>query len=120
MTANIPEGVDMRRCDPTFQPYEAYLPTVPNPLDVESPKTENEAAEKVATYLYQASGDPGTAKLQWHAAQIQIHPWSIRQDVFDRLVGELPVEFPWFDHELAYEVWLSDVAFSIEKKEDAS
>ena len=120
MTANIPEGVDMRRCDPTFQPYEAYLPTVPNPLDVESPKTENEAAERVCTYLYQAKGDPGTSDLQWYAAQVAIHPWSIQQDAFDRLVGELPVEFPHFDHELAAEVWLSDVTFSIEKKEDAS
>ena len=120
MTANIPEGVDMRRCDPTFQPYEAYLPTVPNPLDVESPKTENEAAERVCTYLYQAKGDPGTSDLQWYAAQVAIHPWSIQQDAFDRLVDELPDGFPHFDHELAYETWFSDVTFSIEKKEDAS
>ena len=120
MTANIPEGVDMRRCDPDYQTYEGYLPTVPNPLDVKDPAGEVEAAERVSTYLYQAKGDVGTADLQWHECSVQIHPWSIRQDVFDRLVGELPVEFPWFDHELAYEVWLSDVAFSIEKKEDES
>lgn len=120
MTANIPEGVDMRRCDPTFQPYEAYLPTVPDPLDVESPKTEDEAAEKVATYLYQASGDPATAHLQWYAAQVAIHPWSIQQDTFNRLVEELPDGFPWFDHELAYETWFSDVAFSLDRKEEAS
>lgn len=118
MSTYYPEGVDMRRCDPTFQPYEAYLPTVPNPLDVESPKTENEAAERVCTYLYQAKGDPGTADMQWHECSVQIHPWSIRQDVFDRLVGELPVEFPHFDHELAYETWFSDVAFTLDKKED--
>jgi len=120
MSLYTPEGVDMRRADPDYQTYEAYLPTVPNPLDVESPKTVDEAAEKVCTYLYQAAGDPGTGDLQWHAAQIAIHPWSIQQDTFERLVEELPVEFPWFDHELAYEVWLSDVTFSIEKKEDAS
>ena len=102
MTANIPEGVDMRRCDPTFQPYEAYLPTVPNPLDVESPKTEDEAAEKVATYLYQASGDPGTANLQWHECSVQIHPWSIQQDAFDRLVDSLNDGFPYFDLSLIH------------------
>ena len=51
---------------------------------------------------------------------MQIHPWSIRQDVFDRLVGELPVEFPHFDNELAYEVWFSEVVFSIQRKEDQS
>ena len=120
MTANIPEGVDMRRCDPTFQPYEAYLPTVPDPLDVKDPDTETEAAERVATYLYRAKGDPDTAHLQWHECSVQIHPWSIKQDTFERLVDELPVEFPYFDHELAYEVWLSDVTFSLDKKEDAS
>ena len=38
MSTYYPEGVDMRQADPTFQPYEAYLPTVPDPLDVESPK----------------------------------------------------------------------------------
>lgn len=118
MSTYFPEGLDMRRAESDM--YEAYLPTVPNPLDVESPTTEDEAAEKVATYLYQASGDPGTAKLQWYAAQVAIHPWSIRQDVFDRLVDELPEGFPHFEHELAAEVWLSDVAFSLDKKEDAS
>lgn len=120
MTAYIPEGVDMRRADPDYQTYEAYLPTVPDPLDVKDPDTETEAAERVATYLYRAKGDPDTAHLQWHECSVQIHPWSIRQDAFDRLVGELPVEFPHFDNELAYEVWLSDVTFSIEKKEDGS
>ena len=40
MTANIPEGVDMRRADPDYQTYEGYLPTVPNPLDVKDPATE--------------------------------------------------------------------------------
>lgn len=114
----IPDGVDMSRVE--HDEYEAYLPTVPNPLDVESPKTEDEAAEKVATYLYQASGDPGTAKLQWHAVQVAIHPWSIQQDAFERLTEELPEGFPWFEHELAYEVWFSDVAFSLDKKEEAS
>ena len=39
---------------------------------------------------------------------------------FLTLVDELPTGFPFFDHELAYEVWLSDVAFSIEKQEDGS
>lgn len=118
MSVYFPDGVDMRRAESDM--YEAYLPTVPDPLDVESPTTEDEAAEKVATYLYQASGDPGTAKLQWHECSVQIHPWSIRQDVFDRLVGELPVEFPHFDNELAYEVWFSEVVFSIQRKEDQS
>lgn len=117
MTAYIPEGVDMRQADPTYQPYEAYLPTVPNPLDVESPKTENEAAERVCTYLYQAKGDPGTADMQWHECQVQIHPWSIQQDTFDRHVDDLPEWFPQFDHELAYDTWFSDVAFSLDKKE---
>lgn len=118
MSTYLPEGVDMSRAE--HNEYEAYLPTVPNPLDVESPKTENEAAEKVATYLYQASGDPGTAHLQWHAAQVAIHPWSIQQDAFERLVEELPEGFPWFEHELAYEGWFSDVTFSLDKKEDQS
>ena len=118
MSTYFPEGVDMRQADPTYQPYEAYLPTVPDPLDVESPKTEDEAAEKVATYLYQASGDPGTANLQWHECSVQIHPWSIQQDAFDRLVDSLNDGFPYFDHELAYDVWFSDVAFSLDKKED--
>ena len=118
MSIHFPEGVDMRRVE--HDEYEAYLPTVPNPLDVESPKTENEAAEKVCTYLYQAKGDVGTADLQWHECQVQIYPWSIQQDTFERLVGELPDGFPHFEHELAYEVWLSDVMFSIEKKEDGS
>ena len=117
MNTNIPEGVDMRRADPTFQPYEAYLPTVPDPLDVESPKTENEAAERVCTYLYQAKGDPGTSDLQWYTAQVQIYPWSIQQDAFDRLTDSLDDGFPYFDHELAYDVWLSDVAFTLDKKE---
>ena len=118
MSSYIPEGVDMSRVE--HPEYEAYLPTVANPLDVESPKTENEAAEKVATYLYQASGDPGTADIQWHAAQVAIHPWSIQQDAFERLVEELPEGFPWFEHELAYEVWFSDVTFSLDNKEDQS
>lgn len=118
MSSYTPEGVDMSRVE--HPEYEAYLPTVANPLDVESPKTEDEAAEKVCTYLYQASGDPGTMHLQWHAAQIAIHPWSIQQDTFKRLVEELPEGFPWFEHELAYEVWFSDVAFSLDKKEDQS
>ena len=116
MSIYYPELLDMRRAEPDM--FEAYLPTVPDPLDVESPKTENEAAERVCTYLYQAKGDPGTSDLQWYAAQVQIHPWSIRQDVFDRLVDELPEGFPHFEHELAAEVWLSDVAFSLDKKED--
>lgn len=118
MSTYYPEGVDMRQADPTFQPYEAYLPTVPNPLDVESPKTEDEAAEKVCTYLYQASGDPGTAHLQWHAAQVAIHPWTIQQDAFERLTEELPEGFPWFTSEFAYEVWFSDVTFSLDRKEE--
>ena len=116
MTAYIPEGVDMSRAEPAM--FEAYLPTVPNPLDVESPKTENEAAERVCTYLYQAKGDPGTSDLQWYAAQVAIHPWSIQQDTFNRLTEELPEGFPWFEHELAYEVWFSEVVFSIQRKED--
>ena len=118
MSIYWPEGVDMSRAE--HDEYEAYLPTVPNPLDVESPKTEDEAAEKVATYLYQASGDPGTAHMQWHAAQVAIHPWSIQQDAFNRLTEELPEGFPWFQNELAYEVWFSDVTFSLDKKEEAS
>ena len=116
MSAYLPEGMTPPYVE--HDKYEAYLPTVPNPLDVESPKTEDEAAEKVATYLYQASGDPGTSDLQWHAAQVAIHPWSIQQDAFERLTEELPEGFPWFEHELAYEVWFSGVAFSLEKKED--
>ena len=116
MSIHFPEGVDMRRVE--HDEYEAYLPTVPDPLDVESPTTEDEAAEKVATYLYQASGDPGTAKLQWYAAQVQIYPWSIQQDTFERLAEELPDGFPHFEHELAAEVWLSDVAFSLNKKKE--
>lgn len=118
MSIYFPEDVNMSRVEHTE--YEAYLPTVPNPLDVESPKTENEAAEKVCTYLYQASGDPGTADIQWHAAQVAIHPWSIKQAAFDWLVGELPEGFPWFPTESAYEVWFSDVAFNLDKKEDQS
>lgn len=118
MTSYIPEGVDMSRAESAM--YEAYLPTVANPLDVESPKTEDEAAEKVATYLYQASGDPGTADIQWHAAQVAIHPWSIQQDTFNRLAEELLEGFPWFPTEFAYEVWFSDVAFSLNRKEGMS
>jgi len=118
MNFYTPEHVDMRQCDPTYQPYEAYLPSIPDPLDVEGPATETDAAEQVGTYLYRASGDPGTKELQWHACQIQIHPWSIKQGTFERLVDELPEWFPHFDHELAAEVWLSDVAFSLDKKED--
>lgn len=115
MSIYWPDGVDMSRVE--HDEYEAYLPTVPNPLDVESPKTEDEAAEKVCTYLYQAAGDPGTGDLQWHAAQVAIHPWSIQQDAFDRLVEELPEGFPWFTSELAHEVWFSDVAFSLARME---
>lgn len=118
MTAYIPEGVDMSRAEPAM--FEAYLPTVPDPLDVKDPASEVEAAERVATYLYRAKGDPDTAHLQWHECSVQIHPWSIRQDVFDRLTDELPVEFPHFDNELAYEVWFSEVVFSIQRKEDQS
>lgn len=116
MSIYWPEGVNMSRTE--NDGYEAYLPTVPNPLDAESPKTEDEAAEKVCTYLYQASGDPGTADLQWHACQVAIHPWSIQQYTFDWLVEELPEGFPWFEHEFAYDVWFSDVTFSLDKKED--
>ena len=115
MTAYIPEGVDMSRAEPAM--FEAYLPTVPDPLDVKDPASEVEAAERVSTYLYQAKGDVGTADLQWHECQVQIHPWSIQQDTFERHVDDLPEGFPHFDHELAYEVWLSDVAFSLDKKE---
>lgn len=118
MSTYFPEGVNMSRVE--HDEYEAYLPTVPNPLDVESPKTEDEAAEKVCTYLYQASGDPGTADIQWHAAQVAIHPWSIQQGTFDWLVDELPEGFPWFASERSYEVWFSDVAFSLDKKEEQS
>ena len=118
MSIYWPEDVNMSRVE--HAEYEAYLPTVANPLDVESPTTENEAAEKVATYLYQAAGDPGTSDIQWYAAQVAIHPWSIQQDEFDRLVEELPEGFPWFQNEFAYEVWFSDVAFSLDKKEDQS
>ena len=118
MSIYWPEEVNMSRAE--HNEYEAYLPTVPNPLDVESPKTEDEAAEKVCTYLYQASGDPGTADIQWHAAQVAIHPWTIKQDAFERLVEELPEGFPWFTSEFAYEVWFSDVTFSLDKKEDQS
>ena len=118
MSTYIPEGLDVRRAEQAM--FEAYLPTVPDPLDVKDPASEVEAAERVSTYLYQAKGDVGTAHLQWHECSVQIHPWSITQDAFDRLVGELPVEFPHFDNELAYEVWFSEVVFSIGKKEDAS
>ena len=118
MSIYWPEGVDMSRAE--HDEYEAYLPTVPNPLDVESPKTENEAAERVCTYLYQAKGDPGTADMQWHECQVQIHPWTIQQDAFDWLTDSLHDGFPYFAHELAYDVWLSDVAFSLDKKEDQS
>lgn len=118
MTAYIPEGVDMSRAEPAM--FEAYLPTVPDPLDVKDPASEMEAAERVGTYLYQASGDPATTHLQWHECSVQIHPWSIKQDTFERLVDELPVEFPHFEHELAYEVWFSEVVFSIQRKEDQS
>lgn len=118
MSIYLPEDLDVRRCEPAM--FEAYLPTVPDPLDVEDPASETGAAERVGTYLYRAKGDPGTADLQWHECSVQIHPWTIQQDTFERLTDELPVEFPHFDHELAYEVWLSDVAFSIEKKEGAS
>lgn len=118
MSIYWPEEVDMRRVE--HDEYEAYLPTVPNPLDVESPKTEDEAAEKVCTYLYQAAGDPGTSDIQWCAAQVAIHPWSIQQDAFERLAEELPEGFPWFPTEFAYEVWFSDVAFSLDKKEGQS
>lgn len=118
MSIYWPEDVNMSRVE--HDEYEAYLPTVANPLDVESPTTEDEAAEKVCTYLYQASGDPGTAHLQWHAAQVAIHPWSIQQDAFERLAEELPEGFPWFPTEFAYEVWFSDVTFSLDKKEDQS
>lgn len=118
MSIYWPEGVDMSRVE--HPGYEAYLPSIPDPLDVKDPANETEAAERVGTYLYRASGDPGTAELQWHACQIQIHPWTIQQDTFNRLVEDLPEGFPYFDHELAYEVWLSDVAFSIEKKEGES
>lgn len=118
MSLYTPEGVDMRRADPDYQTYEGYLPTVPNPLDVKDPATEVEAAERVSTYLYQAKGDVGTADLQWHECQVQIHPWSITQEAFNRLLRDLPVGFPHFEHELAYEVWFSEVVFSIQRKED--
>lgn len=115
MSSYIPEGVDMSRAESAM--YEAYLPTVANPLDVDSPKTEDEAAEKVATYLFQAAGDTGTKDLQWYAAQVAIHPWSIEQAAFNRMVEELPEGFPWFTSELAYEVWFSDVVHSLTRKE---
>lgn len=118
MNTYIPEGLDVRRAEQAM--FEAYLPTVPDPLDVKDPDTETEAAERVATYLYRAKGDPGTAHLQWHECQVQIHPWTIQQDTFERLVDALPEGFPHFEHELAAEVWLSDVAFSLNKKEQAS
>lgn len=115
MSIYWPEGVDMSRAE--HDEHEAYLPTVPDPLDVKDPDTETEAAERVATYLYRAKGDPGTADLQWHECSVQIHPWTIQQDTFERLTDELPEWFPQFDHELAAEVWFSDVAFSLDKKD---
>lgn len=117
-TTYYPEGVDMRRAE--SETFEAYLPTVPDPLDVKDPGSETEAAERVGTYLYRAKGDPATKHLQWHECQVQIYPWSIQQDTFERLVDELPDGFPHFEHELAAEVWLSEVTFSLDKKEEAS
>ena len=75
MSIYYPELLDMRRAESDM--FEAYLPTVPDPLDVKDTDTETEAAERVATYLYRAKGDPGTAHLQWHECSVQIHPWSI-------------------------------------------
>lgn len=120
MSIYYPEGVEMRRAGIDAREYEAYLPDVLNPLDVESPDSEGIAAEIVGTYLANAHADPDTANLQHHACQITIYPWQITRKAFDRLTDELPSEFPWFASELAYEVWFSDVAFSLDKKEDAS
>lgn len=118
MSIYYPEGVDMRRAGYDEHEYEAYLPDVLNPLDVESPDSETIAAEIVGTYLANAASDPETAHLQHHACQISIYPWQITRKAFDRLTDELPQQFPRFPHELAYEVWFSDVAFSLTKKED--
>ena len=118
MSTYLPEGVDMRRAGYDEHEYEAYLPEALNPLDVESPGSEGIAAEIVGTYLANAASDPETAHLQHHACQISIYPWAITRKAFDRLTDELPQQFPWFPHELAYEVWFSDVAFSLTKRED--
>lgn len=118
MTKYLPEGVDMRRAGIDAREFEAYLPDVLNPLDVESPDSEGIAAEIVGTYLANAAGDPGTAHLQHYACQISIYPWAITRKAFDRLTDELPEGFPWFPHELTYEVWTAGVAFSLTKKED--
>lgn len=118
MTKYLPEGVDMRRAGIDAREFEAYLPDVLNPLDVESPDSEGIAAEIVGTYLANAHADRGTSELQWYACQVSIHPWEISRETFDRLTDELPQQFPWFESELAYEVWLSDVTFSLNKKED--
>lgn len=104
-------GIDARE-------YEAYLPDVLSPLDVESPDSEGIAAEIVGTYLANAASDPETAHLQHHACQISIYPWAITRKAFDRLTDELPQQFPWFESELAYEVWFSGVTFALTLKED--
>lgn len=118
MTKYLPEGVDMRRAGCDEHEFEAYLPDVLNPLDVESPDSEGIAAEIVGTYLANAAGDPGTAHLQHYACQISIYPWAITRKAFDRLTDELPEGFPWFPHELTYEVWTAGVTFELTKKED--
>lgn len=112
-----PEGVDMDRVDPPVPTAEAYLPDVPDPLDITSPTTEDQAAARVATYLYRAKGDPGTAHLQWHACQTQIYPWALTLDAFTRLVEDLPADYPTFEHELARDVWFSDVAVTLTRTE---
>lgn len=118
MTTYYAEGVDMRRAGIDAREYEAYLPEVLNPLDVESPDSEGIAAEIVGTYLANAHADPDTAHLQHHACQVSIYPWSITRQQFDRLTDELPAEFPWFESELSYEVWTAGVTFALTKKED--
>lgn len=87
MTMYLPEGVDLRRAgydyDPDQEPVTVNggAPLV-DPLALDPCEKPRAAAERVAQHIDQASQDPTTWVLQWHAAAIEIHPHTITEEAF--------------------------------------
>lgn len=89
-----------------------------DPLNLEPCGNKSEAAERVSQHIDFARQDPATWRLQWHAAAIEIYPYNITESTFYRLWMENYPERGEFATEHAYEEFISDVTFSLDKKED--
>lgn len=120
MSIYYPQGLDIRQCEDFdfLAPCELEVVDYTDPTSIESPKDETAAAELVASHIWAASTDRTLTTLQWHAACVDAHPWTITETAFRKLLDESWPEDRVFDHQLHREVFLSDVAFSLEKVGD--